>query len=367
MEQCSVEQQVKLPIYRNIFHNDFNLGFLKPKKDRCDLCERYNMAVKSETMTEDLCAEFEEHNLKKKGARATREFDRKRKEANVLVLSFDLENVITVPKADISSFFYRKKLNVYNMTACVDRTKQGYCAIWNEGRSGRGGNDMASAVTKILDDYPETTEIITWSDSCVPQNRNQIMSFAIGEFLQRHPQIKQITMKFSEKNHSCIQEVDNVHSSIEKSMRVAEFYSPVSFIKVLKQVKRNNPLTIIQMKNSDFKDFHAVSKILKKYGEVPYTKVVALRFISGKPQVEYKTSFFSGAAEIPFHTVVISGEKMSTRVSSGHPIPFLFQLPKLCCKAKPLMDKFQDFKAMLHLMPSVDKEFFEKCILCNKS
>ena len=46
---------------------------------------------------------------------------------------------------------------------------------------------MASAIVEILErvvqDYPEVTKIVTWSDGCVPQNRNSIMSFAVIEFL----------------------------------------------------------------------------------------------------------------------------------------------------------------------------------------
>lgn len=53
--------------------------------------------------------------------------------------------------------------------------------------SGRGANYIASAVMKILEqvvhDHPDATEIVTWSDSCVPQNRNSIIAFAMADFL----------------------------------------------------------------------------------------------------------------------------------------------------------------------------------------
>lgn len=113
------------------------------------------------------------------------------------------------------------------MTAHSSLTKKGYCAVWTEAMSGRGGNDMASAIVKILEravqDHPEVTEIVTWSDSCVPQNRNSIMSFAIVEFLSRNTKIRKITMKYSTPGHSAVQEVDNMHSNIEKAMASSEF------------------------------------------------------------------------------------------------------------------------------------------------
>ncbi len=76
---------------------------------------------------------------------------------------FDLENVITLPKADVGSFFYKRKLTLYNLTAMTS-SKQGYCAIWTECVSGRAGNDIASAFIQILNkvaaDHPSVTEII---------------------------------------------------------------------------------------------------------------------------------------------------------------------------------------------------------------
>jgi len=30
--------------YTDIFNNNFNLSFFKPKKDQCDVCEKYKLA-----------------------------------------------------------------------------------------------------------------------------------------------------------------------------------------------------------------------------------------------------------------------------------------------------------------------------------
>ena len=118
---------------------------------------------------------------------------------------------------------------MYNLTAHTSLSKKGYCAIWTEEISGRGANDIASALVKTLDqiilDHPDATSIITWSDSCVPQNRNSIIAFAMAEFLTRNSKIHHVTMKYSTPGHSAVQEVDNMHSQIEKSMALSEFYS----------------------------------------------------------------------------------------------------------------------------------------------
>lgn len=124
----------------------------------------------------------------------------RKEERNLPVLLFDLENVILTPHANISSLFYYRKLNIYNLTAYYTPTKQVYCAIWSENMAGRAGNDIASAFAKILNvvsDENDFTHLITWSDSCVPQNRNSIISNAVLHFLQDNRNISSITMKYS--------------------------------------------------------------------------------------------------------------------------------------------------------------------------
>lgn len=69
---------------------------------------------------------------------------------------------------------------------CFTSHSQVYCALWHEGIVGRSGNDMTSAILKVLETIfeqnPTITNIITWSDGCFPQNRNSIMTSAMLGF-----------------------------------------------------------------------------------------------------------------------------------------------------------------------------------------
>lgn len=143
-------------MYRNIFLTEFNLDFHVPKKDRCDLCEEREVAVKENIPFNQ--EKYRAHIEAKTATRAERDNDRK---GDVPVLSFDLQNVISCPRAEIGCFFYYSKLSVYNLTGHLKigaTAKAVYCAIWPETIGGRGGNDIASAVFKILTtvlkDYP---------------------------------------------------------------------------------------------------------------------------------------------------------------------------------------------------------------------
>lgn len=112
--------------------------------------------------------------------------------------------------------------------------------MWDESKMGRTGNDIASALLKILNriiqDFPGITDIIPWSDSCVPQNRNSLVTFILLDFLKHHPDIQHIYFKFSTPGHSTIQEIDNVHSCIERVLRTPDFYSPLSLIRILLKI-----------------------------------------------------------------------------------------------------------------------------------
>ena len=114
------------------------------------------------------------------------------------------------------------------------KIKESLCCIWTEKVSGRTGNDIASALIAILNKiqmtHPEITKYILWSDSCVPQNKNCCMSLAILKFMEKHAHVVSIEQKYCEAGHSSIQEVDNLHSQIEKKLGLSEIYSPLSLV-----------------------------------------------------------------------------------------------------------------------------------------
>ena len=86
---------------------------------------------------------------------------------------------------------------------------------------GRSGDDIASALVKIIKevcvDNPSTKKIILWSD-CVAQNKNSHLSYALLDFLKTNEKIESIDHKFSVPGHSLMQEVDAIHSAIEKHL-----------------------------------------------------------------------------------------------------------------------------------------------------
>jgi len=49
VEDCKLrnEEPAKIHLYREVFNHEYNIDFVKPKKDRCDMCERKKLLTVS--------------------------------------------------------------------------------------------------------------------------------------------------------------------------------------------------------------------------------------------------------------------------------------------------------------------------------
>lgn len=348
---------VKIWIYRKIFCTEFNISFNRPSKDRCDLCAEVDLRKREKNLSEDKKNEYERHMQEKQMMRNEKKKD---KDSATPILCFDLENVLSCPKGDVKNFFYKSKLNVYNMTAHLSINNNAYCAVWSEALHGRAGNDIASAVykilNKVLEEYPLLEELVLWSDSCVPQNRNSLMSYGVAHILQKSPNLKKITMKFSVPGHSCIQEVDSVHSAIERSLRKSEYFSPVSLLRLLLKVNLKKPYKVLQMQENDFLDFSFYS-LKMNYNAVPFSKVVSLEFSKNSfYEIKYKTSF--GETD---YKVVSLGERnvrKRSKASGGDELKPI-TIRRNDSKANLPQSKVDALKSMYPWMPEVDRQYYE--------
>jgi hypothetical protein len=363
-EDCKTkhEKPVKLSMYRKIFVSNFNYGFHVPKKDQCEKCYTFMLKKTEQTSTDEEKRIYEDHVFEKTKMRESRNADRQDKSKHVL--TFDLENVITCPRTEIGTFFYLQKINLYNLTAHLSSSNTVYCAIWTEVVQGRTGNCLASAFSKIVErvlhEHHEITDLTTWSDSCVPQNRNSFISAAVMNILKRHPTLQTITMKYSIPGHGAVQEVDGIHSKIENYMKKAEFFSPLGFVRNLKKVDKN--FIIIQMKESDFKNYDEFAQHFN-YTQLPFTKVISIGFSQKLFALEYKTSH--GQNDYPFK-INIKNEPKTRRCkkktsTKNEPFEGGFEpILKTLSKKQPVSkEKIEAIKKMMPSMPQIDKAYFE--------
>ncbi|GBN81666.1 hypothetical protein AVEN_17906-1 [Araneus ventricosus] len=172
------------------------------------------------------------------------------------------------------------------------------------------------------------------------QNPNSIISNSVLHFLKGNPQVK-----YSLPKHSCVQEVDFVHSNIEKAMNKTDFYSPIGLIRILKQANPRRPYRVIQMRSDDFKDIQGIAKVLN-CKIVPFTIVAILKFSRTLHTVNFKTSLDKlepeNSANIKFAETSIRGSKkhMEQKKSSENCNLSVFQVtPKVQNAAKEVSNK----------------------------
>lgn len=93
-------------------------------------------------------------------------------------------------------------------------------------------------------------------------------------------------MKYSTPGHGAVQDVDNIHSQIEKAFSTSEYYSPVSMVRILLKVNKKNLFRVIQMMSQDFLDFAESSKDLN-FVKIPFTKVSCITLTQVFGEVKY--------------------------------------------------------------------------------
>ncbi len=140
-------------------------------------------------------------------------------------------------------------------------------------------------------------------------------------------------------------------------MSTAEFYSPVSFLRVLLKANRISPYTVLRMHKQDFLDFQTCAKRLR-YSGVPYSRVTELRFTGEWAIVQFKTS----STQHDFCSTDVRNFEMKRRVSGTHGAV----TPRICLGSPKVSgvknglskEKVESIRSMLPWMPKQDRQYF---------
>lgn len=91
--------------------------------------------------------------------------------------TFDLQSVLQCLRGVASSFYYKSKLNNFNLTFYKFRTKEVECFFWNEVEAKRGAEEIGTCVWKYLQainkQATDPTDVVFYSDNCAGQNKNR--------------------------------------------------------------------------------------------------------------------------------------------------------------------------------------------------
>ncbi|GFS00861.1 DNA repair protein rhp54 [Elysia marginata] len=173
--------------YRKVFDYDFNLGVHRPKKEQCEVCiahkNRHGVATAEENQ------EYVNHINNKVTAREIKDIAKKdaRQSTTTTGCAFDLQQIVLCPHGKSSSFFYKRRLGVYNLTVYDYKTCDAYCFKWPESEGRRGSNEVATCLLKYIEiqSHQGVRDITMFSDNCAGQNRNRFVAFALN-FARTH-------------------------------------------------------------------------------------------------------------------------------------------------------------------------------------
>ncbi|KAL4148290.1 hypothetical protein QTP88_002566 [Uroleucon formosanum] len=110
-------------------------------------------------------------------ARLNKNADKERalNDAKYCVAMFDLQKVLTSPRSEVSSFYYKRKYATYNFTIFDIGKKQGYCYMWTKSESNRGSNEIGTCLLKFIALLKDrgVEDVTFYFDNGHGQNRNR--------------------------------------------------------------------------------------------------------------------------------------------------------------------------------------------------
>ena len=279
-------------MYRYIFNTHFNIGFQKPMKDQCDLCNSFKNATDSDKIK--MKEKYERHIKNKVLARENKQKDKLKAQANMdptfIAACFDLEEVLITPKAFESSLYYKRRLNTFNLSIFDLGSLNAYCYLWNESVSGRGASEVSSCIFDFLDAMSkEEKKNLLYADNCAAQNKNKYLASMYCYAIQKL-NFESIEQKYLEKGHTQ-NENDSVHACIERASRPVCVYTTPQWAAVIRTACRKNPYHVKEMDLPDFFYFKSISKLLKIFdldlnrNKVYWTDVSSFKIESSNPNI----------------------------------------------------------------------------------
>jgi len=216
-----------------------------------------------------------------------------------------IEAVMLCPLLKASALYYKTKLAVHNFTLFNLANKYAKCYVWHEGDGGLVASVFATMISDFLESeiatHCDVTEVTLFSDGCVYQNRNAVVSNAILQVAVRTGVT--IHQKFLEKGHTQM-ECDSMHSSVERQLRNRDIQVPSDYVQVIRNARQvPQPYSVVYLNHTFFKNFsrNLVYPSIRpgnKVGDPTVIDVRALRY-SKDNTISFKTDFADEYAPLP--------------------------------------------------------------------
>jgi hypothetical protein len=246
VEWCKPQNFDRVPslsMYRKIFNEEFNIGLFKPKKDQCVTCSKWKRACTAEKVKmARMYAIHRENNITGQRLKSADKAEAQLPEncEKLCVASYDLQKILSCPKSELATMFYKSKLSVYNFTIFDMGPKLGTCHLWDETQAKKSSSEVASSVYNFMQKQHQKgiTEFRFYSDNPTSQNKNRNV-FAMYLLASVKLQVK-VTHRFLEVGHTHM-EVDSMHATIEKATDRREIFDTEEWCDHILNAKKNAP------------------------------------------------------------------------------------------------------------------------------
>lgn len=226
-ESITNELQVKESYFRQVFSTNFNIGFSAPSVDECSTClelqQRMNIE-KDETEKSELTFKLMLH---KKQAKCF--FDHlKEKPDDCIIVSFDCQKNLVLPKVSDQIAYYSRQLYCYNLSVVTGISTDSLIPdnvsiySWMENEAKKSSNEVASVVFNELNNInlENYSSVRLVADGCAGQNKNVNVLCMCGKWLTSYApeHIKKIELIYPITGHSFLPS-DRVFGLIERELK----------------------------------------------------------------------------------------------------------------------------------------------------
>lgn len=261
VQHCTSENRraVGEGVFKTTFRQNFNIGFHKPKKDKCNVCESYkNTPVEERTVQQERAMKL--HNEEKDVIKATFKSDQEASNNNGhLCTTFDLQKVLNTPYGKNNMLlYYSRKYSYLNFTVYESKTQNTFCYLWGECDGKRGSNEICTFLYKYIqkvDTRGTIKSLSLYCDSCSGQNKNRQIVSMLYYALQRCCNLKTITLTFLLPGHTMMP-VDSVHACIENELKNKTVWAPSEWATIITNSRsKPRPYEVDVIKYQDFYDW----------------------------------------------------------------------------------------------------------------
>lgn len=251
-------------VFNDVFRKQFNIGFHKPKKDKCIFCERYNTKLPQDRTEEDEKI-LSDHLQEKDFIKAIFKSDQAKSNTDgYLCTSFDLQKVLNTPHGPNNMLlYYSRKYSYLNFTIYESVTKNTYCFLWGECDGKRGANEICSLLwkySKLVDARENVTHLSLYCDSCPGQNKNRQVIAMLYFSLQKCSNLKKIELTYLLPGHTMMP-VDSVHASIEHEVKNKTVWAPSEWATIITNSRsKPKPYEVDVLQFKDFFDWKQLQK-----------------------------------------------------------------------------------------------------------